>query len=66
MGPHQSVRKTHVSSLHQNFTSVMVDKAQKGPAKGITGLTEYVASFFGQLISFSAVGFQKYRQNTTF
>ena len=44
----------------------MVDKAQKGPAKGITGLIEYVASFFGQLISFSAVGFQKYGQNTTF
>ena len=52
--------------FQQNFTSVMVDKAQKGPAKGITGLTEYIASFFGQLISFSAVGFQKYRQNTTF
>ena len=41
-------------------------QGSKGPAKGITGLDEYVASFFGQLISFSAVGFQKYRQNTTF
>ena len=52
--------------FQQNLTSVVVDKTQKGSAKGITSLTEYVASFFEQLISFSAAGFQNYCQSTIF
>ena len=52
--------------FQQNLTSVVVDKTQKGSAKGITSLTEYGASFFEQLISFSAAGFQNYCQSTIF
>ena len=44
--------------FQQNLTSVVVDKTQKGSAKGITSLTEYVASFFEQLVSFQLLDFK--------